>query len=282
MATTGHIPSNITLGASQSVRRNAANDGFEAFTPGAGGTGDVVGPASAGANMIATFFGTTGKLIADSGFSISNVVDTSYSGLVPVGGIIMWSGTVAAIPTNWHLCDGTASTPDLRDKFIVGAKQDDGGAAKTNLTGSLTQSGGSVSHHHADHAVTQPSAHSTLSHSGAGVGDHAAHTHNVTSNVAVADHAATNTGAASAGATQRGTSASTLTLAAHTHQVGAYTHAVTNNAVTSGDPSATLTHSVMQPSAHSISAHSGAAVDAHDTLSSPQPYYALAFIMRTA
>ena len=38
---------------------------------------------------------------------------------IPVGGIIMWSG--ASVPPGWALCDGTLSTPDLRDRFIVGA-----------------------------------------------------------------------------------------------------------------------------------------------------------------
>lgn len=38
---------------------------------------------------------------------------------VPSGGIIMWSGTIASIPTGWSLCDGSNGTPDLTDKFIV-------------------------------------------------------------------------------------------------------------------------------------------------------------------
>jgi len=61
------------------------------------------------------------------------------------GMIIMWNSTVASIPSGWVLCDGNNSTPDLRDKFIVGAKQDDSGTAKTNVTGSLLQTGGSNS-----------------------------------------------------------------------------------------------------------------------------------------
>lgn len=60
------------------------------------------------------------------------------------GMIIMWSGTIATIPTGWVLCDGTNSSPDLRNQFVVGAQQDSAGVAKTNLTGSLTQSGGSL------------------------------------------------------------------------------------------------------------------------------------------
>jgi microcystin-dependent protein len=47
------------------------------------------------------------------------------NGTIPVGGIIMWSGSVASIPTGWALCNGqTASgkvTPNLQDRFIVGA-----------------------------------------------------------------------------------------------------------------------------------------------------------------
>lgn len=39
----------------------------------------------------------------------------------PIGGIIIWSGAQTAIPSGWHLCDGTSGTPDLRNRFIVGA-----------------------------------------------------------------------------------------------------------------------------------------------------------------
>ena len=40
---------------------------------------------------------------------------------VPVGGIIMWSGATNAIPSGWALCDGQNGTPNLQDRFIVGA-----------------------------------------------------------------------------------------------------------------------------------------------------------------
>lgn len=45
----------------------------------------------------------------------------SADGATPVGLIAMWSGTLASIPTGWQICDGTGGTPDLRDKFVVGA-----------------------------------------------------------------------------------------------------------------------------------------------------------------
>ena len=64
---------------------------------------------------------------------------------VPKGVIVMWFGNVSSIPSGWALCDGTNGTPDLRDKFVVGARQDDGGQAMTSLAGGLTKSGGSTS-----------------------------------------------------------------------------------------------------------------------------------------
>ena len=69
------------------------------------------------------------------------------------GMIILWSGTIASIPTGFVLCDGQNNTPDLRDKFIIGAREDNSGVAKSNIEGSLKQTGGSkdaiiVSHDH--------------------------------------------------------------------------------------------------------------------------------------
>ncbi len=48
-------------------------------------------------------------------------VDTHASYLIPVGGIILWSGAVVDIPSGWALCDGSNGTPDLRNRFVVGA-----------------------------------------------------------------------------------------------------------------------------------------------------------------
>jgi len=59
-------------------------------------------------------------------------------GGIPSGAIMMWSGTLASIPSGWALCDGTGGTPDLRDKFIYGCSDgvDPGGT------------GGATSHVH--------------------------------------------------------------------------------------------------------------------------------------
>jgi hypothetical protein len=37
------------------------------------------------------------------------------------GGIVIWSGSTLDIPSGFQLCDGTNGTPDLRNKFIIGA-----------------------------------------------------------------------------------------------------------------------------------------------------------------
>lgn len=66
------------------------------------------------------------------------VADAITGAIMPVGGIIMWSGSIAAIPSGWHLCDGTAGTPDLRDRFVVGA----------GSTYAVAANGGSASHNH--------------------------------------------------------------------------------------------------------------------------------------
>lgn len=62
--------------------------------------------------------GSTGQYLESDG-------DGSFSwstpDTFPTGGIILWSGSVANIPTGWALCDGTNSTPDLRNRFVVGA-----------------------------------------------------------------------------------------------------------------------------------------------------------------
>ncbi|MCK5562492.1 MAG: hypothetical protein KAJ51_17965 [Thermoplasmata archaeon] len=59
---------------------------------------------------------------------------------MPIGSIILWSGTIdgngnpiigGSSDTNWHICDGTQGTPDLRNRFVVGS----GGSYATGNTG---------------------------------------------------------------------------------------------------------------------------------------------------
>ena len=56
-------------------------------------------------------------------------------GTIPIGGIILWSGATNDIPTGWALCDGQNGTPDLRDRFVLGAG---GGLSATGGLASVT------------------------------------------------------------------------------------------------------------------------------------------------
>jgi hypothetical protein len=40
---------------------------------------------------------------------------------LPTGTIVLWSGSIGSIPAGWVLCNGSNGTPDLRDRFVVGA-----------------------------------------------------------------------------------------------------------------------------------------------------------------
>lgn len=96
--------------------------------------------------------------------------------ILPYGSIIMWNGPtskvtgVAAQSFGWQLCDGTNGTPDLRNKFVIGASSDrfnsSSGAsyAVTEVANGASQSGGTadsnvVKHTHtitADSSVNDP------------------------------------------------------------------------------------------------------------------------------
>ncbi len=73
---------------------------------------------------------------------------TSHGGgSLPTGKIVLWSGTIANIPSGWALCDGQNSTPDLRDRFIVGA------GSGTQGTSGGTASPTAALATHSDHAA---------------------------------------------------------------------------------------------------------------------------------
>lgn len=108
-----------------------------------------------------TLTGTTAAPTPGTTDDSTKIATTEFvRNIVPAGVIVMWSGTIATIPSGWLLCNGSNGTPDLRNRFIIGAHSDDAGVAKTTITGSATQTGGSkdaivVSHTHTA-TVTDP------------------------------------------------------------------------------------------------------------------------------
>jgi len=61
--------------------------------------------------------GTSGQVIVSAG---SGATPTWGNAFV-AGMIMMWSGSIASIPTGWALCDGTSGTPNLTDRMVIGA-----------------------------------------------------------------------------------------------------------------------------------------------------------------
>ena len=109
---------------------------------------DTAGPTFTGSPSAPTAnAGTNTTQIATTAF-----VTTAITSAFPSGGIILWFGSIATIPTGWVLCNGSNSTPDLRDKFIVGAGNSYAVAATGGSANAIT-----VAHTHtATSTVTDP------------------------------------------------------------------------------------------------------------------------------
>jgi len=82
------------------------------------------------------------EAIADNELEATQLSSNLVNSFVPIGGIIMWSGTIAQAEslTNWKICDGQNGTPDLRDKFVLGV-----GSSSVTSTASVDDTGGSNS-----------------------------------------------------------------------------------------------------------------------------------------
>jgi microcystin-dependent protein len=90
------------------------------------GNATVSGTVTAGAV-------TTSGNINSASISTGNINSTATvtavkfvgEGVVPKGGVIFYTGSVAAIPQGWALCDGTNGTPNLKGMFIAGYDPND-------------------------------------------------------------------------------------------------------------------------------------------------------------
>lgn len=93
-------------------------------------------PNNSNFTIIDTEVGNVDIAIGDTNTDI----DTNIKPFLNFQGIItLWYGIDTAVPTGWQICDGTNNTPDLRDKFVVGAgttyvKDATGGLATHTLT----------------------------------------------------------------------------------------------------------------------------------------------------
>ena len=76
----------------------------------------------------------------DNTIEFGKLGSTVSNAFVPVGGIIMWNGSIAEAEalSNWAICDGQNGTPDLRDKFVLGV-----GSSANASTAAKGEAGGS-------------------------------------------------------------------------------------------------------------------------------------------
>lgn len=194
---------------------------------------------------------------------------TTFS--VPVGGIIMWAGAIADIPEGWALCDGTDETPDLRDRFIVGA----GSSYSIDDTGGEDASDLSHTHDPGTLAVDAGGGHTHTSagghtHTGAGGHNHGGNTGSGSQHRHTVNASATG---ATAGSDVYIKASPTAYESSHTHSISwlaNHTHNTTGG----------HTHNTISNHAHTLS---GATDTAGSAAQENRPvYYALAFIMKVA
>ena len=175
------------------------------------------------------------------------------SGLVPIGGIVIWSGSEGSIPTGWQICDGSNGTPNLQDRFVVGSGDD----YTTDDTGGQT----TVDLEHDHDYAAETSEDGSHSHTIAALsgGTHS-HTVGVTNEIASGDLAPVQTG---------------------TDLISEHTHTFSGSGSTDTDGSHTHPGRSVSDGEHT---HTMNDSQTDNQLSSSQdirpPYYALCYIQR--
>ena len=83
------------------------------------------------------------NIIVNANIQVDNSYEFQGRGMIPIGGIIFWSGSITDLPTGWTLCDGTNNSPDLRGKFIMSSTYDETiTISGEDATYNIDQSGG--------------------------------------------------------------------------------------------------------------------------------------------
>lgn len=123
---TGNVVGNVTGNINGTV--GGATPAAGAFTTlSASGNTTMTNTLTVNASV-----GTAGQSLLSRGAGLSPQWGTSFV----TGMIMMWSGSIVSIPSGWLICDGTLSTPDLRNRFVVGA----GSTYAVNATGGSADS----------------------------------------------------------------------------------------------------------------------------------------------
>jgi microcystin-dependent protein len=178
-------------------------------------------------------------------------VKDAINQVLPTGMIVLWSGSVASIPAGWALCNGANGTPDLRDRFVVGAGSTYAVAA-TGGASTVTLAVANLPAHTHTFSATTGSA-GSHSHTGT-TASAGAHTHGGVPGQFVDN--------------DRGSLSSSFSVDSlgSTDSAGAHTHTFTT------DTEAAHTHSV--------SGTTGSGSGTATAVENRPPYFALAYIMK--
>ena len=241
-----------------------------------------------------TFTGSPATPTATAGSNTTQIANTSYvrselNTLIPTGIITLWSGAISAVPAGWTLCNGANGTPDLRDRFVVGAGTTyavgaTGGANTVTLDATMIPA-----HAHTFSATTGTESvghtHTYSGNTGGHSTDHAHYVNLGTSGVGDHNHVIGiqggngNVNAANSlvGSPDQDTGRRTGNAGAHSHSVSGWTGGV--NTDHSHGYSGT-TSNISANHTHTVSGTSGSIGGglAHENR---PPYYALAWIMKT-
>ena len=199
----------------------------------------------------------TTDLLNDDAVTADKLDNSFLNGVVPIGGIIMFSGLNA--PDGYVFCDDSAAAvaagaPDLRDKFIVGFTPSSGNTTYPTLA--LNATGGSANAVLLSHNHTASSSSSSVSTSSTTISPNP-HNHGVTTNRGNV----TEEGSGDLGGADRNETTGNRNL----------------TATTSTSTSTTTTTTVDQ---FGLDAAGATTTTQTGTNANLPPYYALAFIMR--
>lgn len=170
---------------------------------------DINSPALTGTPTAPTAsLGTNTTQLATTAF-----VQAASAALIPAGVITLWSGSIVSIPTGWTLCNGSNGTPDLRDRFVVGA----GSTYAVGATGganTVTLDATMIPSH--THVITATGSSSTVS---------TAHTHSLSASGTTSGHSNDHT---HSGTTSAVSNDHTHSFSGTTASDGSHTHGITD------------------------------------------------------
>jgi len=273
----------VTTDPAKVIKGTDIDNEYNAIANAISSKADVNSPALTGTPTVPTaVYGANTTQVASTAF-----VQAGLAGLIPTGIITLWSGAISAIPSGWVICNGSNSTPDLRDRFVVGAGTTyavgaTGGANTVTLDSTMIPG-----HTHTFSATSgSTSAAHTHTYSGTSGGQSVSHTHAVTD----AGHSHTLNGDSYVYQFPYG---SALNIRGDYNAVRAntITNPSTSTATTGislGNASADHTHTYSGTTADASStAHTHTVSGTSDSTGgglaheNRPPYYALAFIMKS-